>query len=78
MSFSLLLSASLCFYGWRLGCRWPVLQSAPRRQVAGIGGARAAFILYPDDNVAIVVLTNLAGAHPQRFIPQIARLYTPE
>lgn len=58
---------------WAAG--WPVLQSAPGRQVAGIGGARAAFIVYPDEGLAIVVLTNLAGANPQRFIPQIARLY---
>ncbi|MYM31962.1 serine hydrolase [Duganella sp. CY15W] len=58
---------------WAAG--WPVLQNAPNRQVAGIGGARAAFIVYPDDRLAIIVLTNLAGANPQRFIPQIAKLY---
>ena len=38
---------------------------------------RAAFIVYPDDRLAIIVLTNLAGANPQRFIPQIAKLYKP-
>jgi CubicO group peptidase (beta-lactamase class C family) len=57
------------------GAGWPVLHAAPDRQVAGIGGARAAFIVYPDEQLAIIVLTNLAGANPQRFIPQIARLY---
>lgn len=61
---------------WAAG--WPVLQTSPNRQVAGIGGARAAFIVYPDDQLAIVVLTNLAGANPQRFIPQIAKVYTAE
>ncbi len=60
---------------WAAG--WPVLQSSPKRQVAGIGGARAAFIVYPDDHLAVIVLTNLAGANPQRFIPQIAKLYKP-
>ncbi|MES2070077.1 MAG: serine hydrolase domain-containing protein [Pseudomonadota bacterium] len=60
---------------WAAG--WPVLQSSPSRQVAGIGGARAAFIVYPDERLAIIVLTNLAGANPQRFIPQIAKLYQP-
>jgi CubicO group peptidase (beta-lactamase class C family) len=60
---------------WAAG--WPVLQTSPKRQVAGIGGARAAFIVYPDDRLAVVVLTNLAGANPQRFIPQIAKLYQP-
>ncbi|SHH71871.1 serine hydrolase [Massilia sp. CF038] len=57
------------------GRGWPVLQSTPTRQVAGIGGARAAFIVYPDEGLAVVVLTNLAGANPQRFVPQIAKIY---
>ncbi|WP_342118419.1 serine hydrolase domain-containing protein [Pseudoduganella sp. OTU4001] len=57
------------------GGGWPVLQTTPELQVAGIGGARAAFIVYPEQKLAIVVLTNLAGAHPQRFIPQIAEFY---
>lgn len=59
--------------GW--GAGWPVLQTAPERQVAGIGGARAAFIVYPDQQLAVIVLTNLAGANPQRFIPRIAQHY---
>jgi CubicO group peptidase (beta-lactamase class C family) len=59
------------------GAGWPVLRAAPPRQVAGIGGARAAFVVYPDDGLAVVVLTNLAGANPQRFIPKIAEFYVP-
>lgn len=59
------------------GSGWPVLQTVPDRQVAGIGGARSAFIVYPDRGVAVVVLTNLVGANPQRFIPRIADLYAP-
>ncbi|MGS7839948.1 serine hydrolase domain-containing protein [Stenotrophomonas maltophilia] len=51
---------------------WPVLQAAPDLQVAGIGGARSAFVVYPGRGVAVVVLTNLVGANPQRFIPRIA------
>lgn len=57
------------------GAGWPVLQASPTRQVAGIGGARAAFVVYPDEGVAVVLLTNLAGANPQRFIPKIAEFY---
>jgi CubicO group peptidase (beta-lactamase class C family) len=60
---------------WAAG--WPVFQAGPQRQVAGIGGARAAFVVYPDDGLAIVILTNLAGANPQRFIPKIAEFYAP-
>lgn len=59
------------------GSGWPVLQTTPELQVAGIGGARAAFIVYPNQRLAIIVLTNLAGANPQRFIPQIAEFYKP-
>lgn len=58
---------------WAMG--WPVLATAPRRQVAGIGGNRAAFIVYPDDGLAIIVLTNLVGGNPERLIPQIAEIY---
>lgn len=57
------------------GAGWPVLAASPRRQVAGIGGNRSAFIVYPDDGLAIIVLTNLVGGNPERFIPQIAELY---
>lgn len=60
---------------WSAG--WPVLGSASDRQVAGVGGARAAFVVYPEDRLAIVVLTNLVGANPERFIPKIAAFYRP-
>jgi len=39
-----------------------------------IVGRRFAFPTYV---LAIVVLTNLVGANPQRFVPQIAELYNP-
>lgn len=58
---------------WAAG--WPVLKSDAPRQIAGIGGARAAFVIYPDEDLAVVVLTNLAGANPQRFIRQIGGFY---
>ncbi|HEL4236901.1 TPA: beta-lactamase family protein [Stenotrophomonas maltophilia] len=54
---------------------WPVLRASPDLQVAGIGGARSAFVAYPDRDVAVVVLTNLVGANPQQFIPRIADFY---
>ena len=61
---------------WAAG--WPVLDASPgNRQVAGIGGGRAAFVIYPDDRLAIIVLTNLVGASPEGFIPEIAEFYKP-
>ena len=58
---------------WALG--WPVLKADVPRQVAGIGGARAAFVVYPDEDLAVIVLTNLAGSNPQRFIRRIGEFY---
>jgi len=58
---------------WAAG--WPILGDAPGKPLAATGGARAAFFVYPDDGLAIVVLTNLVGANPQEFIPQIAAFY---
>ncbi|MCF7752589.1 beta-lactamase family protein [Bacillus subtilis subsp. subtilis] len=59
---------------WAAG--WPVLSAtATDRQVAGIGGGRAAFVVYPDEQLAIIVLTNLVGASPEGFIPGIADFY---
>lgn len=58
---------------WAAG--WPVLAGAPDRQLAGVGGARSAFIVYPDRGVAVIVLSNLVGANPQNFIPTIADFY---
>lgn len=58
---------------WAAG--WPVLKADRPRQVAGIGGARAAFVVYPDEDLAVIVLTNLAGSNPQRFVPRIAEFY---
>ena len=60
---------------WSAG--WPVLATSPRRQVGGIGGTRAAFVIYPDDGLAVVVLTNLVGSNPENLIPKIAALYQP-
>jgi len=58
---------------WAAG--WPVLGTVPDLQVGGVGGARAAFIVYPERQLAVIVLTNLVGANPQRFIPTIAGFY---
>lgn len=57
---------------WAAG--WPVLATSPR-QVAGIGGNRAAFVLYPDEGLAVIVLSNLVGGNPELFIPRIAAFY---
>jgi CubicO group peptidase (beta-lactamase class C family) len=42
------------------------------------GGARNTLYIYPEDNVSVVILSNLVGARPQDFIDDIANLYLTE
>lgn len=49
-----------------------------RRVVGGIGGGRSAFFVYPDEDVAVILMTNLVGANPQNLIDTIAGHYTAE
>lgn len=61
---------------WALG--W-VTKPRPRHgAVIATGGGRAAFFVYPEDDLAVVVLTNLAGAFPEEFIDELAGVYVPE
>ncbi|HJR75046.1 MAG TPA: serine hydrolase [Luteimonas sp.] len=61
---------------WGMG--WIVLpRGAGHRAVGMTGGARSAFYLYPEDHVAVVILTNLAGAYPEDEIDRIASYWAP-
>lgn len=60
---------------WALG--WPAIRQTGHRAVAGIGGARSAFYVYPDDDLAVIILTNLSGAQPEQLIDTIAGFYVP-
>ncbi|WP_432381404.1 serine hydrolase domain-containing protein [Duganella sp. P38] len=60
---------------WALG--WPVIREREYRTVAGIGGARSAFYLYPDHDLAVIILTNLAGAAPEQMLDIVASHYLP-
>jgi len=58
---------------WAMG--WPILAGTTHRAVGGIGGGRSTFFVYPDDGVAVIVMTNLVGANPQNLIDTIAGYY---
>ncbi|TWB32180.1 serine hydrolase domain-containing protein [Nitrospirillum viridazoti] len=58
---------------WGLG--WEVLDRGGHRAVGMTGGGRSAFFLYPEDDVGVVILTNLSGAFPEDMIDQVAALY---
>jgi CubicO group peptidase (beta-lactamase class C family) len=60
---------------WAIG--WPAIVRSEHRAVAGIGGRRSAFFAYPDDDIAIVILTNLSGADPEDLIDEVAGHFIP-
>ena len=60
---------------WALG--WPTRRQKEYRAVAGIGGMRSAFFVYPDNDLAVVILTNLAGASPEGMIDTVAGYFLP-
>jgi len=60
---------------WALG--WPAIRGDGHRAVAGIGGGRSAFYVYPNDDLAIIILTNLAGGQPEQLIDTVAGFYLP-
>lgn len=61
---------------WALG--WMTKPRPKHRAVIATGGSRAAFFVYPEDDLAVVVLTNLAGSFPEEFIDELAGHYKPE
>ncbi|HET7819363.1 MAG TPA: serine hydrolase [Bacteroidia bacterium] len=62
---------------WVLG--WGNTKFRPKHKAIGMtGGVRSALIIYPDDNLAVVVLTNLKGCQPFNFIEEIASCYNPD
>lgn len=57
---------------------WPVAVRDAHPAVAPIGGMRSTFFVYPKDDLAVVVLTNLQGANPELFIDELASYYIPD
>jgi CubicO group peptidase (beta-lactamase class C family) len=62
---------------WALG--WGVNKFRPKHWAVGMsGGGRSAFLIYPDDELAVIVLTNLGGSSPENWIEELAGFYNPE
>lgn len=57
------------------GYGWPVIMRESHPAIAPIGGGRASLIIYPKDELTIILLTNLTGSSPQKVIEKIARHY---
>jgi CubicO group peptidase (beta-lactamase class C family) len=57
---------------------WPVITRQNHSAVASVGGGRAAFIIYPKDDLAIILFANLTGVFPEEIIEKITRFYIPD
>jgi CubicO group peptidase (beta-lactamase class C family) len=62
--------------GYALG--WPVIARPTHRALAPIGGNWAALFIYPDDDLSVVILTNLQGSHPEAFVDEVAGYFVPD
>lgn len=62
--------------GYAVG--WPVMAREQHSAITPVGGGRSAVFVYPDDNLSIIVLTNLSGGSPEGFIDEIAGFYIPD
>lgn len=56
---------------------WVVRDRPTHRAVGMMGGGRSAFFLYPEDRVAVIILTNLAGAYPEELADPVAARFIP-
>ena len=54
---------------------WPVISRKSHPAAAAVGGGRSAVFFYYQDHLAIIMLTNLAGAAPETFIDEVAELF---
>lgn len=61
---------------WALG--WVPKRNLPPKAVASLGGSRSWFFIYPDHDLAVVVLTNLKSNGPENLAPEVAGFYYPE
>ncbi|MEP7166082.1 MAG: serine hydrolase [Ferruginibacter sp.] len=57
---------------------WPVVKRSSHPAVAPVGGGRSALFVYPNDDLSIIVLTNLSGGLPDVFIDELAGLFMPD
>lgn len=62
---------------WSMG--WGMNKFRAKHKAVGMsGGGRAAFLVYPEDDLAVIVLTNLGGSYPEDFLEELAGCYNPD
>jgi len=61
--------------GWALG--WVAKRNLAPRAVAGIGGSRSWFYVYPEKGLTVIVLTNMKSIGPENLAAEIAGFFYP-
>lgn len=59
--------------GYALG--WPVMNREKHPAIVPVGGGRAAFAIYPKDELVVVLLTNLTGISTHEMVDEISEFY---
>ncbi|RYD99019.1 MAG: class A beta-lactamase-related serine hydrolase [Sphingobacteriales bacterium] len=62
--------------GWTLG--WVAKRNLAPRAIAGIGGSRSWFYIYPERGLTVIVLTNMKSLGPENLASELAGFYYPE
>jgi CubicO group peptidase (beta-lactamase class C family) len=61
---------------WSIG--WPVLTRPLHSEYGASGGEKAALAIYPNDDLSVVILTNLQGASPEQLLDKVAAFFVPD
>lgn len=54
---------------------WYVVDKQLNKKIVTAGGGQSAAAVYPNDNVSVIILTNLAGSRPENLMDDIAAFY---
>jgi len=57
---------------------WPVIKRVNHPALAPVGGNRSAIVVYPNDGLSIIILTNLSGGFPETFADELSELLMPQ
>jgi len=54
---------------------WYVVERQKGLKIVTAGGGQSAIAVYPKDDLAVVILTNLAGSRPENLMDEVAEFY---
>ncbi|MEL6303914.1 MAG: serine hydrolase domain-containing protein [Bacteroidota bacterium] len=54
---------------------WPVIKRDKHPALSAFGGGRASLTIYPEDNLVIIVFTNLSGLPTYEIVEKISKFY---